>query len=161
MLKEITCLHCKGVIAKNPRLKSEQSYCGSKECQQARKNAWERVKLNSDINYKGKRMSAQKKSYSKRGGDKYQSAYRKTHLEYCRENRKKQVLRNKKHRPPPSTPKIVNTDTLIPKGHVLQGIYSLLPYNCTDAKKIVNTDALFVQLYAVQGLNENLMSNSV
>jgi len=161
MIGKFICLHCKGVFTNNPRLKSGQRYCGSKECQQSRKNGWELAKLENDAVYKAKRKASQKKSYSKRGGDKYQSAYRKTHPEYCLENRKKQVLRNTKHRPPPDTPKIVNTDALIPKVLIPQGLYTFLACNDTDTKKIVNTDTLFVQLYALQGLNENLVSNSV
>jgi hypothetical protein len=161
MLEKFICLHCKGSFSKNPRIKVEQHYCGSKSCQQGRKNTWEKKKLMIDVGYKAKRKAAQKRSYSKRRGDKYQSAYRKTHPEYCQDNRKKQVLRNKKRKPPPVSPKIVNTDALIPKGLIPQGLYAFLPYNNTDTKKIVNTDSLFVQLYAVQGLGDNFMINSV
>lgn len=161
MLKKIICNHCQGVFTKNPRLKGEQHYCGSTACQQGRKNQWEKAKLENDAGYRAKRAAAKKKSYSKRGGDKYQSAWRKTHPGYCHDNREKQVLRKKNRKPPAIAPKIVNTDALFPKGLVLQGIYALLPCGDTDAKKIVNTDALFVQLYAVPGLGGNLMSNSV
>jgi len=161
MIKIFTCLHCKGVFIKNPRLKTEQRYCGSKECQQARKNEWELSKLKNDAVYKAKRKAAQERSYSKRAGDKYQSAYRKTHPDYSRENKEKQVSRNRKPKPPPSPPKIVNTDALIPKGFIPQGLYAFLPYEDTDTRKIANTDSLLVQLYALPGIGDYLMANTV
>jgi hypothetical protein len=161
MTERFRCIHCRGYFVKNPRLKGKQSYCGSKGCQQARKNLWEKNKLGHDPCYKAKRVESQKKGHRKIPRDQYQAAYRVDHPDYCRKNNEKQILRNQKRKPPPVGPKIVNTDTLIQKSIVPQGLYVLIPCEGTDTKKIVNTDALFVQMYAAQGFDGSFMSNTV
>ena len=49
--KYFYCKHCGERKRKNPRLKNNQSYCGSKICQRARRNQWEREKLKKDPLY--------------------------------------------------------------------------------------------------------------
>ena len=140
------CHHCHGRHRKNPRLKTPQRYCSAKACQQARKNKWEREKLEKDPAYKAKRRKDKKKWYSQQPGDKYQSGYRETHALYCEENRVRQATRNSKSRLSPQPAKIVKTDTLTRESLTPEGLYILLPYENTDAKKIVKTDALIVQM---------------
>jgi hypothetical protein len=55
------CCHCRR--RKNVRLKRPQRYCGSKVCQQARKNKWNRDKNRSDSTYRLKRSSSKKAWY--------------------------------------------------------------------------------------------------
>lgn len=164
MSKTYKCHHCHGRYPKNPRLKGNQSYCNSKECQQERKNVWEREKLKNDTNYKSKRQAAKRKWYYNYSGDKYQSEYRKSHPKYCENNREKQVLRNQKRQILTTQPKIVKTDTLSPESTGLQGLYVLLPYKKavekTDAKKIVKTDTLIVQILAASEFRGDFLSDS-
>ena len=158
------CLHCQQWFTKNPRVKGKQKYCGSKECQQVRKNVWEQRKLKKDPAYKAKRQAAKRKWYNNYTGDKYQSEYRKTRPEYCKENREKQILRNQKRQILSIAPKIVKTDTLPLEKAVTQDLYMLVPYKKvaekTDAKKIVKTDALLVQMLDVSEYRGSLLTNS-
>ena len=164
MSKKFKCYHCQRWCPKNPRLKGKQKYCGAKECQQARKNSWERRRLKKDPVYKAKRKTDKKRWYSQYPGHKYQSEYRKSHPEYCKGNREKQILRNQKRQILEIIPKIVKTDTLSLKRAVSQGLYVLIPYKKaaekTDAKKIVKTDALIVQMIATQQLAGDFLSDS-
>ena len=164
MSKIFKCLHCQQWFTKNPRLKGTQWYCGSKECQQARKNTWEQEELKKDPTYKSKRQAAKRKWYYSNSGDKYQSEYRKTHPEYCKENRGKQILRNQKRQILSIAPKIVKTDTLPLESAVTQDLYILVPYKKvsekTDTKKIVKTDALIVQMVAAQHIAGDFLSDS-
>ena len=164
MSKKFKCYHCQRWCTKNPRIKGKQKYCGAKECQQARKDLWEQEKLQNDPAYKVRRQAAKRRWYSKYPGYKYQSKYRKTHPEYCKENREKQILRNQKRQILEIVPKIVKTDTLSLKRAVSQDLYVLVPYKKaaekTDAKKIVKTDALIVQMVATQQLAGDFLSDS-
>lgn len=51
-MKQITfrCVCCRRIRPVNPRVK-DQEYCGIKSCQQARKNKWQREKLQTDPDY--------------------------------------------------------------------------------------------------------------
>lgn len=148
MSKSFRCCHCQNKFAKNPRLKTRQRYCNSKSCQQARKNQWEREKLNIDATYKAKRQAAKRKWYSNYPGDQYQSAYRKTHDNYRVANREKQRKRNQRRSLIPLGQKIVKTDALKPQKADTQGLYLLSPYGKKDVGKIVKTDAFIVQIIA-------------
>ncbi len=158
------CGHCRRRCKKNPCLKGGQKYCGEKACQQARKNAWERNKLQTDPAYNAKRQASKRKWYKKRPGHKYQSEYRETHPGYCKENRRKQVSRNRKRQIPASPPKIVKTDALNPESVTTQGLYVLSPYekpsNKTGTKKIVKTDALIVQIVSAPVIGDVFSSNT-
>lgn len=164
MSKTFKCHHCHNWHKKNPRLKGVQKYCGSRECQQERKNSWEREKLKNDSTYKSKRQADKKMWYLKYPGDKYQSEYRKSHPDYCKDNRKKQVSRNEKRKITTTAQKIVKTDALTSKSVVAQELYVLVPYKNaaekTDAKMIVKTDALIVQIVAASGLGNNFLQDS-
>lgn len=160
MSKTFKCLHCHQWYPKNPCLKTNQSYCGMKKCQQVRKNTWERKKLQNDATYKAKRQADKKKWYSKYPGDKYQSEYRNSHPEYCKDNREKQVSHNQKRKILTTPPTIVKTDALSPESVAPQGLYILFPYKKPDAKKIVKTDALIVQIVAASELGNNFLQNS-
>jgi hypothetical protein len=161
MCKTFTCFNCQGIFEKNPRLKDQdQQYCGSKNCQQARKNLWERTKRITDTAYSTKRLAANKRSYSKRKGDKYQAEYRKTHPRYCEDNLKKQLLRNQNRRKTEPPQKIVNTDALNEEGLIQPGLYVFFPCGNTDPKKIVNTDAFYAQILATPKSGANFTPNT-
>jgi len=151
-----TCHHCHRRLKKNPRLKGEQQYCGSRDCQQARKNKWEREKLRDDCHYKARRLAHREQWYSRYPGDKYQNLYRQSHPEYLMGNREKQRKRGKILAGNTSGSKIVKPDALPSKSLVAQGLYVLSPYKNTDGGKIVKPDAFIVELRACSGFQDVL-----
>ena len=140
------CSHCRRRCRKDVRIKSSQRYCGSKACQQARKNQWERDKLKRDSTYHLKRSSNKKAWYSKYPGDLYQSSYRTNHPDYVSDNREKQRLRASRVTKKTNHEKIVKTDALFSESLISRGFYELIPYEKSCSKKIVKTDALIVEL---------------
>jgi hypothetical protein len=115
-------------------------------CQQARKNSWERSKLQSDPEYKESRRKQKLAWYKNKPGDRYQSTYRLTHPDYRQANKEKQRPRNQKRLENTSVPKIVKTDASGGKSGP-EGIwYALIPYSSIDGQKIVKTDVLIVQM---------------
>ena len=121
------CCHCGCRCKKNVRLKSHQRYCGSKVCQQARQNKWEREKLKNDPAYRLKRSSSKKESYKNHSGHLYQSSYRANHPDYVSDNREKQRLRASKVSKKPLEEKIVKTDALIVELLSSQVLQTILP----------------------------------
>ena len=149
MKKYFRCLHCGILTLQNPRLKTSQLYCGKKTCQQARKNNWEKEKLQKDKSYRSLRNSQKAKWRNLKPCDQYQKEYRDSHPEYVQINREKQRARNKKQirpSPLPDNKKIVKTDALLRDIEFPQGLFVLESYNCDTMKKIVKTDALIVRL---------------
>jgi len=159
MLKYFYCHHCGKKKRKNPRLKNKQSYCGSKACQQARKNKWEREKKKKDPAFYERRKAQKHHWREMRPDDVYQRPYRKKHPDYEKTNRIKQRKRNIKftmlHTKGAST-KIVKTDALSSITPVYTGLYELYPYQKDLQENIVKTDALIVELRTYKGLEEIL-----
>jgi hypothetical protein len=154
------CCHCRRRCRKNVHLKGNQRYCGSKACQQARKNRWERDRLKRDSTYLLKRCSSKKAWYSKYPGDRYQSSYRANHPGYVSDNREKQHLRALKEPEMPMEAQIVKTDALSSESLVSKGFYVLMPYKKTCPGKIVKPDALIIELCNSQGLQAMLSARS-
>lgn len=141
----ILCCHCNKKVQKNPRVK-DQRYCSSRPCQQARKNAWERSKLQTDPEYKDSRRQQKLSWYKKTPGDQYQSTYRLTHCDYQQTNRIKQRSRYREKEKDASVPKIVKTDASTGKMELEGTLYVLVPYSSFKGKKIVKTDTLMVKI---------------
>jgi hypothetical protein len=157
------CHHCGKLILRNPRLKANQKYCGSKACQQARKNCWEADKLKRDPSYMVLRKSQKKRWRKNRPAHEYQKVYREKHPLYTETNRKQQLIRNKKTAGialENKTGKIVNTDALIAENLIRCGFYNLQPIEIPPGKKIVKTDAFVVEILAHRGFPEVLVSES-
>ena len=157
------CCHCRRRCQKNIRLKGNQRYCGSKACQQARKNEWEFDKLKRDSTYRLKRCSSKKVWYNNYPGDSYQSAYRKNHPDYVSGNREKQRLRA--HTGKTLEEQIVKTDALSSESLVSTGFYMLIPYKKsyleTCPENIVKTDTFIIELRSInQGLQAMLSARS-
>ena len=143
------CCHCRRRCQKNVRIKGNQRYCGSKPCQQARKNKWERDRLKCDSAYHLKRCSSKKVWYSKYTGDRYQSSYRANHPDYVSDNREKQRFRGSKNTKKTPEEQIVKTDALSSESLVSKGFYVLMPYKKTCPEKIVKTDAFIIELCCI------------
>jgi hypothetical protein len=157
------CHHCGKLILRNPRLKANQKYCGSKACQQARKNCWEQDKLKREASYVVLRKSQKKRWRKNRPVHEYQREYREKHPLYAETNRKQQLLRNKnalKIALANKNQKIVKTDALIAESFIRCGYYNLQPIEIHPGEKIVKTDALLVEIRAHQGFPEVLVPQS-
>lgn len=148
-----TCLHCGTRCLCNVRIKSGQHYCGSRACQQSRKNKWERDKLHSQPSYRSTRDAAKRRWYSTHRGDRYQDSYRQSHPLYVEANRLSQHERNMRRvSVDASVSNIVKTDALNSVSPFTSGFYVILPYTGKDSPKIVKTDALIVELRSCKGL---------
>ena len=151
MSRMLKCKHCGRLFRANPRIKSiQQHYCGQKECQQARKNAWERVKIIKDDSFRHRRQSSKKRWRKQYPAHLYQHQYRATHPDYVVDNRKNQQKRNEKRKTVDQCTKIVKTDALSLKMPIQPGVYTLVPWNKNNDGKIVKTDALMVQLAVLE-----------
>ena len=150
MARIFRCKHCGRFVKRNPRIKRFQGYCRQKECQQARKNAWELVKIKTDESYRQCRQASKKRWRGQHSAHTYQCRYRETHPDYVAKNREKQKKRNEKPKTADQLTKIVKTDALPSQRLINHGLYALLPWNKIDLEKIVKTDALMVQLTVLQ-----------
>ncbi len=146
------CRYCGKRTRKNPRIKNNnQNCCGSRRCQQSRKNLWEKKKLKNDVIYNAKRKSQKANWRKKRPVDKYQKEYRDSHPFYAESNRNRQRLRNKnasKIALENKNRKIVKTDALTSESPIREGLYEILPFTMRPGKKIVKTDTLIVEIRA-------------
>lgn len=90
-MEPIPCFHCAAVFI--PRNK-KQYYCTRPECQQARKAAWQRMKMKTDPEYRaGQRLSWKKWALNHPG---YWKAYRRQNPEKEERNRILQTIRNRR-----------------------------------------------------------------
>ena len=90
-MEPMPCFHCATVFTPRNR---KQYYCSRPECQQARKAAWQRMKMKTDPDYRAaKRMSQQKWAGNNPG---YWNAYRKRNPEKAERNRMLQTIRNRR-----------------------------------------------------------------
>ena len=146
MARMFRCKHCGKLVKRNPRIKSSQRYCGQLECQQARKNTWEKQRIKTDESYRQRRQASKRQWRKQHSAHIYQCRYREKHPEYVATNREKQKNRELRDR----EAKIVKTDALSPERPIIPGLYALLPWNKNKMEKIVKTDALMVQLTVLQ-----------
>lgn len=161
MAKYFYCSHCKERKKRNPRIKSGQRYCGSRACQQERKNKHERERLKNDPVYYANRK-AQKATWQNKQRGTYQRTYRATHPQYDNRNLILQKTRYQRATTCPVPgfgPKIVKTDALTSEMLIESGLYEIRPYKTHPGKKIVNTDALIVALTIHSGLQEGVAGN--
>lgn len=85
------CACCRRILPRNPRVKN-QRYCGSTECQRARKRKWQREKMDLDPDYRTNQRESQH-SWQQRNPD-YWQRYRRKNTNYCRRNRELQRRRD-------------------------------------------------------------------
>ena len=94
-MNRIRCAHCHCYFVPKPHIKN-QGHCSKKECQRARKSAWQRQKLAADPDYKANQRECQKQ-WSRRHPD-YWQRWRERHPEYTARNRELPKARRSRRR---------------------------------------------------------------
>lgn len=92
-MAEKQCVACGQAFDPKPHV-ANQTYCSSPDCQRARRQNWQRNKLQDDPHYRQNQQSAQQ-AWSQRNPD-YWRRYRETHPEYVDRNRARQHARDEK-----------------------------------------------------------------
>ena len=148
-MKQITfrCACCKRIRPRNPRVKN-QNYCGTKSCQQVRKNKWQREKLQTDPDYRTDKREMQQ-SWRARNSD-YWKRYRDKNPGYCERNCRLQRERDKKCCPDAVIPAsdtghLAKTDTLNQYLNQTTTSYYICPVGSDLAKR----DALEVKILPI------------
>jgi hypothetical protein len=152
MQKMISCKNCGKAVAANPRLKGKQAYCGSRACQNARKNAWQRQKMATDPAYAHRQAECKKQWRQNKPGHLYQKRYRQRNADYVEKNRHQQRQRNRTRQKSDSanaSKKIVKMDPLL-SAIEKSTLYRMRILTPNLPEKIVKSDALVVQLQKYQ-----------
>ena len=89
----IRCAHCGRPFIPNPRVKN-QRYCGSKECQRARKTLWQREKIRTDREYQANQRESHRSWRERNPG--YWKQYKMRNPGYTVRNRILQRHRDKR-----------------------------------------------------------------
>lgn len=121
MSEMIHCVHCGCSFAANPRIKN-QRYCSSKDCQRARKRAWQMEKLATDPDYRANQQDCQRDWH--RRHPRYYQRYRQRNGKNAERNRLLQRVRDSRHRSPRFLAKM---DALKPAPQLALGHFYLLP----------------------------------
>lgn len=135
---EKTCPCCKSNFVPHPAVKNQQ-YCGSADCQRARKRKWQKEKLADDPDYRENQAAAQREWRSRNRH--YWREYRKRNPAYSEQNRLRQRERNRQRR------SIAKMDEPGAKTVISSGRYRLVPLY----GKIANMDELIVEIGVVSG----------
>jgi len=92
-MDEIPCVHCgKFFIPRN----RDQNYCTEADCQRARKAAWQRYKMKTDVDYRTQQQLSNEKWAIKTPG--YWTRYRQRNPDKAERNRALQHIRNRRNR---------------------------------------------------------------
>ena len=94
-MAEIECVYCGDFFEGSPRHKN-QTACKKKQCQNAKKAAWQRYKLKTDPDYRANQKSSQKR-WVQENPD-YWKKYRRKNPEKAERNRILQSVRNRRAR---------------------------------------------------------------
>jgi hypothetical protein len=94
-MEQIPCVYCGDFYDSSPRHKNQTS-CKKRECQKAKRAAWQRYKMKHDPVYRANQKSSHQKWLKATPG--YWENYRKRNPEKALRNRILQVLRNRKAR---------------------------------------------------------------
>lgn len=130
---EKTCPHCGKKFLPHPAVVN-QRYCGSADCQKARKKKWQKERLIRDHDYRENQAAAQK-AWCARNKD-YWSEYRKKNSGYREKNRLRQRQRDRQRR------MLAKMDGLGTKSLLSPGRYRLVPLY----GKIAKMDELIVEI---------------
>ena len=150
MISTFNCHHCGLRCQCNPRVK-DQEYCSRKECQQARKNEWEKKNYSTKKKYRETRLKSQKKWRENNNHSKYQKEYRSKRPDYvaqCYKDQKERYHERREAERKALEQNNVNTDALFTQPR-RDGLYKLIPMD--DIKNNVNTDAFIVKMQILSG----------
>lgn len=103
------CACCRRIVRRNLRVKMQQ-YCGAKACQQARKNKWQREKLQTDPDYRVNKKESQQEWQKENPA--YWRQYRSKHPEYQKHNQRLQQARDQKKRSRTTADHLAKKDAL-------------------------------------------------
>jgi len=150
MISTFICQHCGRSCQRNPRVK-DQAYCSQKECQQARKNEWEKKRYRTNKRYREARLKSQKKWRKSYPHKKYQKEYRSRRPDYvvcCYEKQNKSYHERREAGQKALEQNNVNTDAIFTQPG-RDGLYKLIPMDGT--KNNVNTDTFIVKMQILSG----------
>ena len=124
-MDEIPCVHCgKFFIPRN----RNQNYCTKAGCQRARKAAWQRYKMKTDVDYRVQQQLSNEKWVNKTPG--YWTRYRQQNPDKAQRNRALQHIRNRRNRQSdqhPAFPLIAKMDARKSYDFDLLGQFYLVP----------------------------------
>lgn len=117
----------------------DQRYCGERECQKARKNAWRREKYAQDSDYRANQRDSTNAWLSEQGGS---AAY---YRRYRNRPKNSAIPRAVSGQSSPSTapPLRAKRDAELAKSALPSGVYTLVPVQPDGAAK---RDALLVEI---------------
>ncbi len=121
-----------------------QKYCSRKECQQARKNEWNRKKFATDPDYREYKQASQARRTEKNPN--YWKEYRARHPDYMKRNRELQKIRNLKRLKGSLVPVIATPDESIPTISIATGRYKIIP---VYSDMIATPDECIVEITAI------------
>ena len=100
-MDDIPCVHCgKFFIPRN----RNQNYCTEADCQRARKAAWQRFKMKTDVDYRTQQRLSNEKWVQKTPS--YWRRYRQRYPDKAARNRILQHVRNRRNRQTGQDPEI-------------------------------------------------------
>jgi len=103
------CACCRRIVRRNSRVKN-QRYCGSRTCQQARKNKWQREKQQMDPDYQTNKRESQQ-AWQRRNPT-YWRQYRSRNKKYRERNRRMQQERDRRRRQATADDNLAKKDAL-------------------------------------------------
>ena len=124
-MEEIPCVHCGTFFI--PRNRA-QNYCTEGDCQRARKAAWQRYKMKTDVDYRTQQQLSNEKWVNKTPG--YWTKYRQRNPDKAERNRALQHIRNRRNRQTdqdPACPVIAKMDARKSYDFDLLGQFYLVP----------------------------------
>jgi hypothetical protein len=144
------CACCGRHLPRDPRVKNQQ-YCGRKKCQQARKNRWQRLKLQTDPDYRADKIDSGREWRLKNKG--YSKQYRLNHPSYVERNRvlqrkrdqQRNCMRSASPDAAPAATDLAKKDALVSFLDDNSMRYFLFPVSESLAKK----DALMVKIVPI------------
>ena len=124
-MEEIPCVHCGTFFIPRNR---DQNYCTEADCQRARKAAWQRYKMKTDVDYRTQQQLSNEKWVNKAPG--YWTRYRQRNPDKAERNRALQHIRNRRNRQSdqdPAGPVIAKMDARKSYDFDLLGQFYLVP----------------------------------
>ena len=135
------CKHCGCLFDPCPRVANNR-YCGKKQCQRARKSAWQKKEMDENPIYRKDQKEAWQ-LWQENNPD-YWQKYRERNQKYADRNREKQRGRNRRRRDPTRQQSVIaKMDAKKPENKTFSGIYKLIPLTTVPIAKM---DAIIVEI---------------